>query len=141
MRNAEEMFGGFELMKRPSDEYYRELPDRLGDQLSVSEMFVVYMATLLTIPLTALSRYCCLRYERRSNTHLWRSSAFLRTQMTRAFCFKCLQSPLVIDQPSLWKLFNESVACTPPTKNQKKCWNDRDAVALAKVTFANSSKQ
>lgn len=36
------MFGGFELMKRPSDEYYRELPDRLGDQLSVSAYCVVY---------------------------------------------------------------------------------------------------
>jgi 4-hydroxyphenylpyruvate dioxygenase len=34
MREAEEMFGGFELMKRPSDEYYRDLPDRLGDQLT-----------------------------------------------------------------------------------------------------------
>lgn len=34
MRQAEEMFGGFELMKRPSNEYYQELPDRLGDQLS-----------------------------------------------------------------------------------------------------------
>jgi len=40
MREAEEMFGGFELMKRPSDEYYRELPDRLGDQLSVNIMGV-----------------------------------------------------------------------------------------------------
>lgn len=38
MREAEEMFGGFELMKRPSDEYYRDLPDRLGDQLTVSTM-------------------------------------------------------------------------------------------------------
>lgn len=36
MRNAEENFGGFELMKRPSDAYYRALPDRLGDQLTVS---------------------------------------------------------------------------------------------------------
>ena len=35
MREAEEELGGFELMKRPSDEYYRELPDRLGDQLTV----------------------------------------------------------------------------------------------------------
>jgi 4-hydroxyphenylpyruvate dioxygenase len=34
MRKAEEMFGGFDLMKRPSDEYYRELPARLGDQLT-----------------------------------------------------------------------------------------------------------
>lgn len=40
MREAEESFGGFELMKRPSDEYYRELPDRLGDQLSVSAVHV-----------------------------------------------------------------------------------------------------
>jgi 4-hydroxyphenylpyruvate dioxygenase-like putative hemolysin len=36
MRRAEEEYGGFELMKRPSDEYYRELSDRLGDKLSVS---------------------------------------------------------------------------------------------------------
>jgi 4-hydroxyphenylpyruvate dioxygenase-like putative hemolysin len=36
MREAEEDFSGFDLMKRPSDEYYRELPDRLGDQLTVS---------------------------------------------------------------------------------------------------------
>ena len=28
---------GFELMKRPSDEYYKELPDRLGDQLTPSQ--------------------------------------------------------------------------------------------------------
>ena len=34
MRIAEEQFGGFELMKRPSDGYYSELPDRLGDQLT-----------------------------------------------------------------------------------------------------------
>jgi len=30
-------FGGFELMDRPSDEYYRELPNRLGDSLSPSQ--------------------------------------------------------------------------------------------------------
>ena len=34
MRHAEENFGGFELMKRPSDNYYRELPSRLGDKLT-----------------------------------------------------------------------------------------------------------
>jgi len=34
MRRAEEELGGFELMKSPSDEYYRELPERLGDQLT-----------------------------------------------------------------------------------------------------------
>ena len=34
MREAEEELGGFELMKRPSDAYYRELPDRLGDKLT-----------------------------------------------------------------------------------------------------------
>jgi 4-hydroxyphenylpyruvate dioxygenase len=34
MRQAEEEYGGFELMKRPSEAYYRELPDRLGDKLS-----------------------------------------------------------------------------------------------------------
>jgi 4-hydroxyphenylpyruvate dioxygenase-like putative hemolysin len=36
MREAEEDFSGFDLMKRPSDEYYRELPERLGDKLTVS---------------------------------------------------------------------------------------------------------
>lgn len=36
MREAEENFGGFELMKRPGDGYYRSLPERLGDQLTVS---------------------------------------------------------------------------------------------------------
>jgi hypothetical protein len=36
MREAEEDLGGFELMQRPSDGYYRELPDRLGDKLTVS---------------------------------------------------------------------------------------------------------
>jgi 4-hydroxyphenylpyruvate dioxygenase-like putative hemolysin len=36
MRDAEENFGGFELMKRPSEQYYQELPGRLGDKLSVS---------------------------------------------------------------------------------------------------------
>ena len=34
MRYAEENLGGFELMVRPSDNYYRELPSRLGDKLS-----------------------------------------------------------------------------------------------------------
>lgn len=34
MRKAEMMLGGFELMARPSDGYYRDLPDRLGDQLT-----------------------------------------------------------------------------------------------------------
>ncbi|KAL9184755.1 hypothetical protein ACHAXT_012725 [Thalassiosira profunda] len=34
MRRAEEDFGGFELMVRPSDGYYRELPSRLGDKLT-----------------------------------------------------------------------------------------------------------
>ena len=34
MRQSEKDVFGFELMKRPSDEYYRELPDRLGDQLT-----------------------------------------------------------------------------------------------------------
>jgi 4-hydroxyphenylpyruvate dioxygenase len=34
MRYAEENLGGFELMVRPSDGYYRELPDRLGDKLT-----------------------------------------------------------------------------------------------------------
>jgi len=35
MRHAEEELGmGFELMAKPSDGYYRELPDRLGDQLT-----------------------------------------------------------------------------------------------------------
>ena len=46
MKDAEEMFGGFELMKRPSDEYYRELPDRLGDQLSVSSTDIGQFALL-----------------------------------------------------------------------------------------------
>eukprot|EP00531_Pseudo-nitzschia_arenysensis_P001678 CAMPEP_0116127852 /NCGR_PEP_ID=MMETSP0329-20121206/7052_1 /TAXON_ID=697910 /ORGANISM="Pseudo-nitzschia arenysensis, Strain B593" /LENGTH=527 /DNA_ID=CAMNT_0003621961 /DNA_START=163 /DNA_END=1746 /DNA_ORIENTATION=+ len=34
MRESQENFFGFELMKRPSDEYYRELPERIGDQLT-----------------------------------------------------------------------------------------------------------
>lgn len=34
VRMAEEELGGFDLMRRPSDEYYRELPDKLGDQLT-----------------------------------------------------------------------------------------------------------
>ena len=34
MRYAEENLGGFELMVRPSDNYYRELPGRLRDKLS-----------------------------------------------------------------------------------------------------------
>jgi len=36
MRAAEDEFGGFELMRRPSEDYYRDLPNRLGDKLSVS---------------------------------------------------------------------------------------------------------
>ena len=35
IREAEELLCGFELMKRPSDEYYADLPNRLGDQLTV----------------------------------------------------------------------------------------------------------
>eukprot|EP00535_Pseudo-nitzschia_heimii_P002257 CAMPEP_0197185074 /NCGR_PEP_ID=MMETSP1423-20130617/11124_1 /TAXON_ID=476441 /ORGANISM="Pseudo-nitzschia heimii, Strain UNC1101" /LENGTH=422 /DNA_ID=CAMNT_0042636037 /DNA_START=543 /DNA_END=1811 /DNA_ORIENTATION=- len=34
MRQNQNDLLGFELMKRPSDEYYRELPERLGDQLT-----------------------------------------------------------------------------------------------------------
>ena len=34
MRQIQQDMFGFELMKRPSDEYYRDLPDRLGDQLT-----------------------------------------------------------------------------------------------------------
>jgi len=34
IRHAEENLGGFELMVRPSDGYYRELPSRLGDKLT-----------------------------------------------------------------------------------------------------------
>lgn len=34
MRKAEEDLGGFELMVRPYDAYYRELPSRLGDKLT-----------------------------------------------------------------------------------------------------------
>jgi len=34
MRHAEEHYGGFELMVRPSTGYYKELPSRLGDKLS-----------------------------------------------------------------------------------------------------------
>ncbi|KAL7525007.1 hypothetical protein ACHAXR_000819, partial [Thalassiosira sp. AJA248-18] len=37
MRFAEENYGGFELMVRPSDGYYRELPSRLGDKLTENE--------------------------------------------------------------------------------------------------------
>ena len=37
MRDAEERFAGFELMTRPSEQYYQELPGRLGDSLSVSD--------------------------------------------------------------------------------------------------------
>ena len=39
IREAEEGLCGFELMKRPSDEYYRDLPNRLGDQLTVRFTF------------------------------------------------------------------------------------------------------
>lgn len=34
MRQSQKDLFGFELMKKPSDEYYRELPERLGDQLT-----------------------------------------------------------------------------------------------------------
>ena len=37
MRHAEDNFGGFELMVRPSDEYYRDLPSRLGNKLSLDQ--------------------------------------------------------------------------------------------------------
>jgi len=34
MREVEEDFGGFEFMRRPSKEYFEELPNTLGDQLT-----------------------------------------------------------------------------------------------------------
>jgi 4-hydroxyphenylpyruvate dioxygenase len=34
MRRVEQTMLGFELMKRPSSQYYQELPDRLGDKLT-----------------------------------------------------------------------------------------------------------
>jgi len=37
MRQNQRYVFGFELMKRPSDEYYKELPDRLGDQLTPTQ--------------------------------------------------------------------------------------------------------
>merc|ERR1712176_771197 len=37
MRQSQNELLGFELMKRPSDKYYRELPDRLGHQLSLKQ--------------------------------------------------------------------------------------------------------
>jgi len=37
MRYAEENLGGFELMVRPSEGYYRELPARLGDKLTTEQ--------------------------------------------------------------------------------------------------------
>jgi 4-hydroxyphenylpyruvate dioxygenase len=47
MRRAEEELGGFELMKSPSDEYYRELPERLGDQLTVRSI-VIYETHIIS---------------------------------------------------------------------------------------------
>ena len=42
MKFAEEEMGiGFELMKRPSDTYYKELPERLGDKLSVRVYYII----------------------------------------------------------------------------------------------------
>ena len=43
MREAAGALFGFELMKRPSDEYYQELPARLGDQLSVSVKSMLFV--------------------------------------------------------------------------------------------------
>jgi 4-hydroxyphenylpyruvate dioxygenase len=37
MRSVSQGLLGFELMKRPSDTYYRELPERLGDQLTPAQ--------------------------------------------------------------------------------------------------------
>lgn len=37
MKHAESFFGGFELMNRPSDGYYEELPTRLGDKLTIEQ--------------------------------------------------------------------------------------------------------
>jgi 4-hydroxyphenylpyruvate dioxygenase len=37
MRQVQQDLFGFELMKRPSEEYYRQLPDRLGDQLTTAQ--------------------------------------------------------------------------------------------------------
>jgi 4-hydroxyphenylpyruvate dioxygenase len=37
MRQVQQDLLGFELMKRPSDEYYRGLPERLGDQLTPAQ--------------------------------------------------------------------------------------------------------
>jgi 4-hydroxyphenylpyruvate dioxygenase len=47
MRQVEGTLFGFELMTKPSDGYYRELPERLGDQLTVS---LVFWILVLNVP-------------------------------------------------------------------------------------------
>jgi 4-hydroxyphenylpyruvate dioxygenase len=47
MRETQTRIFGFELMKRPSQEYYEELPSRIGDKLTVSCILLYTMVLLL----------------------------------------------------------------------------------------------
>jgi 4-hydroxyphenylpyruvate dioxygenase-like putative hemolysin len=57
MRQVEGTLCGFELMARPSDGYFRELPERLGDKLTVSciTIFYVFAFYISKIPTPILS--------------------------------------------------------------------------------------
>ena len=63
MKEANDSFGGFDLMTRPSDQYYRDLPDRLGDKLSVrsarERCLYVYNGISLAPHFSMLGRAVC----------------------------------------------------------------------------------
>ena len=49
MRQAQSNMFGLELMRRPSNEYYRELPDRIGDRLTVRKIFRLKSVVILLV--------------------------------------------------------------------------------------------
>lgn len=112
MKTAEENFCGFELMKRPSDDYYRTLPSRLGDKLSV-RMIKSFDCRddHLDFSHGQVSPFLCGEMPLPSlastlTTNGWKSSGSWQMLTTKGFFYRFSQSPLETDQLSSSKLFN-----------------------------------
>ena len=105
MRIAEEELGGFELMSRPSDQYYAELPSRLGDQLTVCH-FAIFNTVFYNF-LSFQNHISLLQYflmeifvftSRRNNIKKLNHLVFLQTLMMKVYFYKFLQNQLATDQ-------------------------------------------
>jgi 4-hydroxyphenylpyruvate dioxygenase len=134
MTQAGDGFGAFELMNRPSDQYYRELPSRLGNKLSVS-----YPSCLILKPRpnSQLWTTTILLY-RVNNTLLWRSLEFLQMPIMKEFYFRYLLNPSETDLLSSLKSYNELDVDTHQKKLQKR-WNVQVAGGLVVVISVSSS--